>query len=280
MEVRLDRLGGPPPTRVFGALARAELPRDAAGLPVLPAPYARSLDRGLAALGLSLPPAAQTAIAAHVRLLLAWNRAINLTAITDPEAIATRHVIDSLTALPIVAGAGSILDLGSGGGFPGLPLAAALPSARVTLVESVAKKAAFLEAAAAGAGLADRVSVLAVRAEEVAGSRPRGAGWDVVVARGVAALAELIELAMPLLRPGGRLVAWKRGDLTAELAAAATAAGSLGADPPVVHPAIPSAAPPSSIAGLEGHVLVVVRKARPTPAGYPRDPAARRRRPW
>ncbi|HJW22212.1 MAG TPA: 16S rRNA (guanine(527)-N(7))-methyltransferase RsmG, partial [Candidatus Limnocylindrales bacterium] len=237
--------------------------------------------RGLLALGLSLPATARNAIAAHVRLLLAWNEAINLTAITDPEAIATRHVVDSLTAASLLVGARRVLDLGSGGGFPGLPLAAALPHAHLTLVDSVAKKARFLEAAAAATGLARRVTVVAARAETVAASRPPGEpGWDVVTARGVASLAELLELALPLLRPGGRLIAWKRGELAAELEAAGRAAAALGASDPTVRPASPPAASGRAIPGLEGHVLVEIRRIGTTPPGYPRDAAARRRHPW
>jgi 16S rRNA (guanine527-N7)-methyltransferase len=272
-----------PDARLRGERA-AELPRDLATLPVLPPSYEAALDEGLAALGLTLPATARAAIDAHVRLLLAWNRAINLTAITAPEAIATRHVADSLTAVRLLTGTGTVLDLGSGGGFPGLPLAAVLPAVRMTLLESVAKKAAFLEVAAAAAGLADRVAVLPARAESIAASRERRQGWDAVVVRGVAELSELVELAMPLLSLGGRLVAWKRGDLAAELDAGTRAAAALGAEEPVVRPALPghaeAAAQRDRASGLEGHVLVEIRKASPTPPGYPREPAARRSRPW
>jgi 16S rRNA (guanine527-N7)-methyltransferase len=222
----------------------------------------------------TLDAAARAAIDGHVRLLLAWNAAINLTSITEPAAVARQHVADSVASLELLrAGAhASLLDLGSGGGFPGLPIAAALPAARVLLVDSVAKKTAFLEAARRAVGLEGRVTVATARLEALRGVGPPR-GWDVVTARAVGRLDDLVELALPVLRIGGRLVAWKRGDLSAELAAGERAAARLGGGTPRLHPVPPGA-------GLDGHVLVVVHKERPTPAGYPRDPAARRRGPW
>lgn len=260
-EARLNRQREPLPTRVES-------------LPDLPPEYARELDRALAALRVALDAAARAAIDGHVRLLLAWNAAINLTAIAEPAAVARLHVADSLAALEVLRGGphATLLDLGSGGGFPGLPLAAALPGTRVLLVESVAKKAAFLEAARHAIGLADRVSVATARMESL---RPAGreGGWDIVTARAVGSLADLVELSLPVLAIGGRLVAWKRGDLPEELASGRRAAAALGGAEPQVH-RVPEAA------RLERHVLIVIRKDRPTPAGYPRDPAARKRGAW
>lgn len=240
------------------------------------------MDRALRILGIELAPGVRAAIDGHVRLLLAWNAAINLTAITDPADVARRHVADSLTAFHLIRDGShaSLLDLGSGGGFPGLPLAAALPATLALLVDSTAKKAAFLEAVRQAVGLADRVAVAAGRAEALApsgaarnaGAGP-GAGRDVVTARAVGPLDDLVELSLPLLAMGGRLIAWKRGDLAAELDAARRAGAALGGGEPVVH-AVPDAL------GLAGHALVVIRKEGPTPAGFPRDPAARKRRPW
>ena len=233
-------------------------------------------------LGIELAAGVRAAIDGHVRLLLAWNAAINLTAITDPADVARRHVADSLAAFDVIRGGShaSLLDLGSGGGFPGLPLAAALPATRVLLVDSTAKKAAYLDAVRQAVGLADRVAIAAIRAEALAqggaAGKPgagQGAGRDVVTARAVGPLDDLVELALPLLAVGGRLVAWKRGDLAGELDAAGRAGAALGGGEAVVH-AVPDAL------GLAGHVLVVVRKEGPTPAGFPRDPAARKRRPW
>ncbi|MEW5990123.1 MAG: 16S rRNA (guanine(527)-N(7))-methyltransferase RsmG [Chloroflexota bacterium] len=253
---------------------REPLPTDVSSLPALPAAYARALEAALVDLGLQLTTSVRTAIDAHVRLLLAWNSAINLTTITDPADIARRHVADSLAASGIIRAGShrSILDLGSGGGFPGLPLAAVLAESRVLLVDSVAKKVAFLDAVRHAIGLTGRVDVATARAESL---RPaaRRAGWDAVTARAVGPLDDLVELALPLLADGGRLVAWKRGEISAELAAARRAATVLGGSEPVVH-AVPASP------GLAGHLLIVIAKEAPTPAGYPRDPAARKRRPW
>lgn len=230
--------------------------------------------RALGAAGAVVDGSARTLIANHVRLLLAWNPAINLTAITEPEAIAARHVADSLAALPILSARqpGTILDLGSGGGFPGIPLAATLPSTGVTLVESVGKKAGFLRAVVRALAIDDRVSVANARAESLVPGH-----WEVVTARAVATLATLVEMALPLLDEGGRLVAWKRGDLAVEMAAAGRAAAAMGGSVPAWHPHPEALA---AAAQLGGHGVVVVRKVAPTPGGYPRDPAARARRPW
>lgn len=237
---------------------RESLPTRVDQLPDLPAAYHDALDAGLGAAGVTLGPTARRAIDDHVRLLLAWNRAINLTAITDPERIAVLHILDSLTAVPFVAarrGSPRLLDIGSGGGFPGIPLAAAIPAADVVLVESIGKKARFLEAAILATGLEDRVGVMAVRAESLAAPVRDGEidPFDVVTARAVGALDELIRLAFPLLAAGGRLVAWKRGDIDAEIRTATRAAAPLGGARITVRE--------TTVPGLEGHVLVVAERA-------------------
>lgn len=237
----------------------------------LPAAYATTLDRGLADLGITLPDHVRTAIDGHAALLAAWTRAVNLTAIREPAGIARLHVVDSLAALPVLRANGvrAILDLGSGGGYPGLPLAAALPADRALLVDSVAKKARFLEVAARATGLAEVVTVAPVRAETLARDPRQRGTWQAVTARAVATLAELVELAMPLLAPDGLLVAWKRGALDDELAATARLPPDLGAGKPELFEV--------EADGLDGHRLVVVRKRSPTADRWPRDPAARRR---
>lgn len=197
--------------------------------------------------------------------------------------------MDSLTAVRIierVAGpAAGIVDLGSGGGFPGLPLIAACPEAGGRLIESVAKKARFLETVVAATGLAERVDVLALRAESLAVDRARSGRQDVVTARAVAPLAELVELAFPLLRPGGTLIAWKSASAVegerSETAAAARAIAAIDPGARVaVERGIPGDATPV-LAPLADHRLVVVtRGGGPIAGRWPRDPAARRRQPW
>ena len=251
---------------------RSPLPTSVELLPDLPPAYSRALDSGLAALGISLAGRARREIDDHVRLLLAWTPAINLTSLRDPAEIATRHVVDSLSALPLLSGPpAGLLDLGSGGGYPGLPLAIARQGDAVLLVESIAKKARFLETVVAALGLGSRVAVAAERAEALARQAAHRARWHVVTARAVGDLAQLAELAFPLLVVGGRLIAWKRGDIHEEVAGVDRLLPTLGGGSVAVRPI--------NVPALPGHVLVVVTKRGVTPDAFPRDPGLRKRRP-
>jgi 16S rRNA (guanine527-N7)-methyltransferase len=259
-EGALDRPRDPLPTRV-------------SDLPSLPAAYRDALEAGLPALGPLPSPAALAVIDGHVRLLLAWTAAINLTAVREPADVARLHVLDSLSAVPLLRARGltRLLDLGSGGGFPGLPLAAALEADRVLLVDSVAKKVRFLETVIHATGLERRVAAEAVRAEALAHDARDREAWPAVTARAVTSLAELVEVGLPLVAPGGVLIAWKRAPADDELAAAGPALRALRAGPvEVVDAAVP---------GLENHVLIVVPRGGPIDARFPRDPAERRHRP-
>jgi 16S rRNA (guanine527-N7)-methyltransferase len=253
---------------------RKPLPTRVDQTPDLPPSYAVALRRGLDALGMELRDEQRTAIDGHARLLLAWTEAINLTAIRAPAAVALEHVVDSLTAAALLheQGVDRFVDIGSGGGYPGLPLAVALPATRALLAEPIGKKAGFLRTVIEATGLGDVAEAAAVRAEALAGDARHRGRWPAVTARAVASLADLVELGFPLLVPGGILVAWKRGDLTAELAAAGRAIAALGGGHLDVN-AI-------GVPGLEDHRLVVATAGRRVPEAYPRDPAARRRRPW
>jgi 16S rRNA (guanine527-N7)-methyltransferase len=243
-------------------------------------------------MALELSPGVLAAIDAQARLLAAWGRHVNLTAIRDPIDVVRLHVLDSLSAVaPVrarVAPVRSVVDIGSGGGYPGLPLGLALGGRSVSLVDSVGRKARFLEvagAAATAAVSAERaldVEVLAVRAEELAAG-DRRATWDVATLRAVGSVAECAELGLPLLRPGGLLVCWKRDvpdaakvargseptrDVATEVAAARQLIDQLGGGTPEVVDA--------GVPGAPGHRLVLVRQDRPTPGAYPRTPVARR----
>jgi 16S rRNA (guanine527-N7)-methyltransferase len=192
------------------------------------------------------------------------------TTVRAPEQAVDRHVADSLVAidLPEVRGARRIADLGSGAGWPGLALAAALPDARVALVESAVRRARYLERAVA-AGRLENVQVVHARAEEW----PDGLGAnDVVTARAVAALPVLCEYAAPLLADGGVLVAWKSLVEPAEAEAGAAAGAQLGLEPVGVHAVDP-------YPEAERRTLHVFRKIAPTPERFPRRPGMAAKRP-
>lgn len=253
---------------------REPLPTRVEATPPLPPAYHEMLDAGLASLRLTLTADAQAAIDGHARLLLAWTAAINLTAIRDPGAVALAHVVDSLTAVSILRDRSveRFIDLGSGGGYPGLPIAAVLPAARALLIEPIDKKAAFLSTVAAAVGLDGQVEAAPVRAEALAADRRHRGRWPAVVVRAVASLGDLIELAFPLLEQGGVLVAWKRGDLGTEWVGGERALQALGGGSlERLSVAVP---------GLVGHCLVVATTRGAVPDAYPRDPGVRGRRPW
>jgi 16S rRNA (guanine527-N7)-methyltransferase len=235
-----------------------------------------ALAGGAAALGVALDASQLAAFAAYRALLLEWNARFNLTAITDPHEIVTRHFLDSLTVARGVpraqwAGAPRLLDVGSGAGFPGLALAIAFPQWQVTALEATGKKASFLRHVAAALGLA-RARVLEGRAEALAHAPAERGRYDVVTARALAALPTLLEYCQPFARVGGLVIAPKKGDLAAELAAGRRAAATLGGR---------MAAPlPVTLSALEGdRVLIVVTQERPCPAPYPRPAGAPRKQP-
>jgi 16S rRNA (guanine527-N7)-methyltransferase len=216
----------------------------------------------------ALPPAAP----AQLRAILAAVEVepTSITTVRDPAHGVDQHVADSLAGLELaeLRGARSIADLGAGGGFPGLVLAAALPEATVALVESVGKKCEFLRRAAAAAGL-QNVAVVNARAE----AWPAGVeAHDVVTARALAPLNVLAEYAAPLLREGGALVAYKGHRDPVEEAGGIAAASILGLE----------ARPPVEIApfpGAQARHLYLYLKVGPTPDRFPRREGMARKRP-
>ena len=192
------------------------------------------------------------------------------TAVREPDAVIRDHLADALVALELrpVRESTSLADLGSGAGIPGLPLAVALPSAAVTLVESNRRKSAFLERAADFCRLGN-VTVVNARAEAWLDGFDR---FDLVTARALAPLAVVLEYAAPLLLIGGRLVAWRgRRDTEAESAAEA-AAQRLAMAPLDVYQVEP-------YRGARWRHLHMFEKRGPTPPGFPRRPGMARKRP-
>ena len=162
------------------------------------------VEQGARALGVSLPAGAAARMAQHVALIEKWNRVHNLTAVREPAQMAVLHVLDSLALVPHVGGAKNLLDVGTGAGFPGIPVALACEPLAVTLLDSSHKKATFLEQAKAELRLGN-VSVASERVESFAPERK----FDLVVSRAFADLADFVQLAGHLLAPGGRILAMK-----------------------------------------------------------------------
>lgn len=207
-------------------------------------------------------------LAVHLDALLEANERFNLTAVRDPAQAWVRHVADSLSLVPFVAEAGvrEAIDLGSGGGFPGIPLAIAMPHVRWTLVESVGKKARFLQETVERLALGN-VRVQQARSEDLAafktGVREQ---LDAVVCRAVGSLATLIELAVPLLKVDGLLLAIKGEKAPEEVAAAERALKELHAEVATTH-----RTPTGTIVG--------VRKLAKTSRLYPRGQGLPARKP-
>jgi 16S rRNA (guanine527-N7)-methyltransferase len=194
------------------------------------------------------------------------------TTVSDPVSAVDVHIADSLSALGIdaVREAKLLADIGSGAGFPGLPLAVALPEARIDLIESAGRKCAVIERLAWAAAITN-ARALAVRAEEWAASEGATA-YDIATARAVAPLAVLVEYAAPLLRLGGSFVAWKGARDPSEEAAGAQVAEIVGLRPVQVIPVAP-------YPGARDLNLHLYLKDRDTPSRFPRRPGVAAKRP-
>jgi 16S rRNA (guanine527-N7)-methyltransferase len=233
-----------------------------------------------ARLGLALDVEARARFARYLQLLAEWRERAGLTTVVEAEEVQRRHFGEALAlltvvrGLPDVAGASgpiALADLGSGAGFPGLPMRIVEPRLRLTLVEAHGRRARFLELVVAALGLED-VRVVQARAEEAGRDPALRAAFDVVVARALAPLPVLVEYALPLLRAGGVLAAPKGSRVAEEIEAAAGAIEALGGTlEPAVPLPLPSEAPPQ--------LVVLVRRTGALDDRYPRRPGVPSRRP-
>lgn len=223
--------------------------------------------------GFPLTEPQQEQFARYLALLLAWNEQLNLTAIRDPAGIELRHFLDSLTCATVTGNLEQqkVIDIGSGAGFPGLPLKILYPTLQLTLVDSVAKKCHFLQTVVNELGLKG-VTVVSGRAEELGHIVIHREQYDWALARGVAELRILAEYLLPLCRPGGHALAQKGPNPTEEIAASVHALQQLGGGRPTVYPV--------QLPGREHpHSLIVIKKIANTPTNYPRRPGIPAKRP-
>jgi 16S rRNA (guanine527-N7)-methyltransferase len=215
-------------------------------------------------LGLRLSPSQQSILALYERELMDWNTRFNLTAIRDPQEVHIKHFLDSLTCLLVMRDApvGRLIDIGTGAGFPGIPLKIMLPRVQLTLVESVGKKAEFCRHVVNILDL-QGVEVIQQRAETIGQDPAHREHYDWAVARAVAILPVLAEYLLPLVRVGGRMLAMKGESGPAEAHSAEHTIKLLGGHLrqllPVTLPGV-----------AEERYLVVIDKVAATPAAYPR----------
>lgn len=217
------------------------------------------LRQGLETLG--LPTDAIPQLQQYAKLLLETNKVMNLTAITDPADVATLHFLDCAALLTLADFHGkTVVDVGTGAGFPGMPLRLVEPTIRLTLLDSLGKRIHFLQTVCDELGLTD-VACIHGRAEEFAAEHRET--FDLAVSRAVAALPVLCELCLPLVKPGGKFLAMKSVESDAELAAAQHAIAILGG---AVEAVRDYAIPGTDVR----HRLIVVEKVKKTPEKYPR----------
>jgi len=211
--------------------------------------------------------------AVYLRELLLWNQKFNLTRITDPEDIVIKHFLDSLSCVRAASFEGplAVVDIGTGAGFPGVPLKLAFPHIRLTLLDSLQKRIEFLEALCAALKL-EGVTLIHARAEEAGRNPDLRESFDIALCRAVAFLPVLVEYGLPLLCTGGKLIAMKGPEGESEMPAARKALQLLGGSIQGIHR--------FCLPGTDmERQLIVIEKLSPTPPAYPRRPGTPERKP-
>ena len=225
------------------------------------------------ALGIALTPAQVNMFAAYEAILLEWNTKFNLTAITEHDMIRVKHFFDSLTCLSVIPTQEefSLIDIGTGAGFPGIPLKIINPSIKLTLSESVSKKADFCRIAIEELRLTN-AQVITGRAETIGQDKKFRERYEWAVARAVAPLPVLAEYLLPLVHIGGSMLAQKGSDVDLEINQADNAIRILGGK-------IDSVIPITLPNGMGERTLIHIRKVTPTPEKYPRRPGTPKKNP-
>ena len=222
------------------------------------------LARRAAEAQIALTPEQIGRFAVYYEMLTDWNTRMNLTALTAPEDVAVKHIIDSLTAYDaaLFDEAATLIDVGTGAGLPGIPLALYAPHIAVTLMDALQKRVRFLREVTAAMGLTNTRCIHA-RAEEAARQAEHREHYDIAVSRAVARMPVLLAYTLPLVRVGGTLLALKGRAYAEEAAEGAATANILGGGK--IH------ARPVHLPGLDDvRAILAVRKERPTPNAYPR----------
>ncbi len=214
-------------------------------------------------LGLDISQKTADALIKYYEILIERNKSVNLTRITEPDEVVTKHFLDSLTTLLTGRVGKNVIDVGTGAGFPGLVLKCAIPAIRLTLLDSLNKRITFLRDASTAMGIKDGIEFMHSRAEDAGLDKNHREKYDTAVSRAVANMRTLSEWCLPLVRTGGYFLALKGPLAEEELTDALPAIEVLGGEVEGIFTAkIPST-------DLQ-HKIIIVKKVRPTPTQFPR----------
>ena len=213
-------------------------------------------------LGVALSDSQLAQFVVYMEMLLEWRTKFNLTAISNPREVVLKHFVDSLSVVGYIGGGANVIDVGTGAGFPGIPLGIALPDLRVTLLDAVSKRVGFLNAVIERLELS-HIRAIHARAEDAARQLEHRENYDLAVSRAVAPMPILTEYALPFVSVGGRFIAMKGPSVQEELAGSGMAINTLGG----AHTStISMEIPYTDIT----HSLVIINKLSHTPPRFPR----------